>query len=168
MQIYNVGIIRKGHHKIRNRGTDIADHDTAYHQHGHLPHPPCDHQHKAHGNHRSGKGRQNHGRGAHKETFPQKQDHDQSHHQLGPGRNAQHKRSRNGICKKGLKQKTRCGKSSAKQCRRKKARKSDIPQNMKGSALPVRPGQNCLYVLKGKRNTPHADAECCQNDQQKQ
>ena len=68
MEVYNIGIIGKCHHKVRHRRTDIADHDTADHQHGHLVHFSCGQQHEAHGEHGTYKCRRHHDPGANDHT----------------------------------------------------------------------------------------------------
>ena len=59
VEVDNVGVLGKGHHKIRNRRADIADHHAADHQQGHFFDPLRDQQDKAHGQHGTGKSRSN-------------------------------------------------------------------------------------------------------------
>ena len=51
MKIDYIGIICKGHHKVCDGRTDIADHNTTDDQHGHVVDFFCHKEHKAHGDH---------------------------------------------------------------------------------------------------------------------
>ena len=56
MEIDNVRVVREGDDKVRDRRADIADHDTADDEHGHLVHALRNEQHEAHREHRAREG----------------------------------------------------------------------------------------------------------------
>ena len=106
MQIYDIRVICKGNYQIRNCGTDIADHNTTDDKNRHIVHFIGDQDHKTHRKHGTNKRCQNQYNGTCHQPSSQKKYHHQGCHQFCTGRNSQHKGACNGICKKGLKQKS--------------------------------------------------------------
>ena len=104
VEVDDVGIVAEGHHEVGDGGADVADHDAAHHQHGHIPHPPGHEQHKAHGDHGPGEGHRHHSHGADQHAPAEEGHQRQGHRQLGPRRDAQHKGPRDGVGEKGLEQ----------------------------------------------------------------
>ena len=104
MKVDYIRIIRKRHYKIRHSRADIADHDAADHQHGHIPHFSGDEKHETHGDQRADKGCEDHDRRTGRESFSKKKNHSQSYRKLCSGRNSQDKGARYGIVEKGLEQ----------------------------------------------------------------
>ena len=104
MEIDDICVVRKGNHKVRHCRTDIADHDTADDQHGHLIQYPGHENHKAHTDHGAHKGRTNHHPGAYTQGISQGRHHHQGHHQLGTGGDTQGKGACDGVVEEGLQQ----------------------------------------------------------------
>ena len=129
VQVHNVRVISKSHHEIRDRRADVADHHAADHQHGHHFHFMGNQKNKAHGNHGTGEGRQNHAAGAHDNPLPEKKYHHERNHQLRPGGNSQHEGAGDGVRKKGLQEEPRDRQRAAENRRRHHPRQTDIPDD---------------------------------------
>ena len=72
MEVDDVAVLGKGHHKLRNGRTDVADHYAADNKDAHPLHPPGDRQHKGHGGHGPRKGGCDQGKGAGEQALVQK------------------------------------------------------------------------------------------------
>ena len=125
MKVDNIRVIGKGYHKIRYGGTDIADHDSADYQKGHLMYLPGNRQHKPHADQRAREGRRDHKPGAHRQGVFQAGDHHKGHHQLRPGGNPQHKGPRYGIREECLEKEAGDRQRSAQNNYRQNSRKPD-------------------------------------------
>ena len=106
MKVYDIGILCKRNHKIRDRRADITDHNAADDQHRHIPDLSGDQKHKSHGNQRTHESRHNHHRRTRGQAFSQKKDHRQGDRQLGSRRDSQDKRPRNRVVEESLEQET--------------------------------------------------------------